>query len=87
MADKEFSVLDLLDLDLKGHNSLNLRCAHGRRGLVREITIPDISSAPIMPISNVFMLAIIVRPLVPPTSAAKLTPKELPHCDSIVLKK
>ena len=43
MTDKEFSVLALLDLDLKGHNSLNLRCTHGRRGLVREITIPDIN--------------------------------------------
>ena len=43
MADKDFSVLALLDLDLKGHNSLNLRCLHGRRGLVREITIPDIN--------------------------------------------
>ena len=43
MADKDFSVLALLDLDLKGHNSLNLRCTHGRRGLVREITIPDIN--------------------------------------------
>ena len=43
MVDKEFTVLALLDLDLKGHNSLNLRCLHGRRGLVREITIPDIN--------------------------------------------
>ena len=43
MADKEFSVLALLDLDLKGHNSLNLRCLHGRKGLVREITIPDVN--------------------------------------------
>jgi len=43
MADIDFSVLSLLDLDLKGHNSLNLRCLHGRRGLLREITIPDIN--------------------------------------------
>lgn len=43
MADKDFSVLALLALDLKGHNSLNLRCLHGRRGLVREITIPDVN--------------------------------------------
>ena len=43
MVDKEFTVLALLDLDLKGHNSLNLRCLHGRRGLVREITIPDMN--------------------------------------------
>lgn len=43
MTDNDFSVLALLDLDLKGHNSLNLRCLHGRRGLVREITSPDIN--------------------------------------------
>lgn len=43
MADKEFTVLDLLDLDLKGHNSLNLNCVYGRRGLVRGITIPDLN--------------------------------------------
>ncbi len=43
MADKDFTVLDLLDLDLKGHNSLNLRCISGRKGLVRVITIPDLN--------------------------------------------
>jgi HPr kinase/phosphorylase len=43
MADKDFTVLDLLDLDLKGHNSLNLRCISGRKGLVRGITIPDLN--------------------------------------------
>ncbi len=43
MAEKDFTVLDLLDLDLKGHNSLNLHCLSGRRGLVREITIPDLN--------------------------------------------
>jgi HPr kinase/phosphorylase len=43
MADKSFTVLNLLDLDLKGHNSLNLRCISGRRGLVRKITIPDLN--------------------------------------------
>ena len=43
MADKNFTVLNLLDLDLKGHNSLNLRCISGRRGLVRKITIPDLN--------------------------------------------
>src|SRR5574344_3162691 len=43
MADKIFTVLDLLDLDLKGHNSLNLRCISGRKGLVRQITIPDLN--------------------------------------------
>lgn len=43
MADKDFTVLDLLDLNLKGHNSLNLRCVVGRRGLSRQITIPDLN--------------------------------------------
>lgn len=43
MADKEFTVLDLLDLDLKGHNSLNLNCIAGRKGLSRKITIPDLN--------------------------------------------
>ena len=43
MADKDFTVLDLLDLNLKGHNSLNLRCINGRRGLDRKITIPDLN--------------------------------------------
>jgi hypothetical protein len=36
-------VLDLLDLDLKEHDSLDLRCVCGRRGLVRDITIPDLN--------------------------------------------
>jgi HPr kinase/phosphorylase len=43
MVDKKFSVLDLLDLDLQGHNSLNLRCLSGRRGLVNDITVPDLN--------------------------------------------
>lgn len=43
MADKSFTVLDLLDLELKGHNSLNLKCASGRRGLSHKITIPDVN--------------------------------------------
>ncbi|MCQ2613064.1 MAG: HPr(Ser) kinase/phosphatase [Treponemataceae bacterium] len=43
MADKEFTVLDLLDLDLKGHNSLDLHCVCGRKGLVRSIKNPDIN--------------------------------------------
>lgn len=43
MADKEFTVLDLLNLDLKGHNSLDLTCVCGRRGLSRVITIPDLN--------------------------------------------
>ncbi len=43
MALKRFSVLDLLGLNLKEHDSLDLRCVCGRRGLVRDITIPDLN--------------------------------------------
>ena len=43
MADKLFTVLDLIDIDLKEHNSLNLRCIGGRKGLSREISIPDLN--------------------------------------------
>ena len=43
MADRAFTVLDLIDLDLKEHNSLNLRCIGGRKGLSREIAIPDLN--------------------------------------------
>jgi len=35
--------LDLIDLDLKEHNSLNLHCIGGRKGLNRAIEIPDIN--------------------------------------------
>ena len=43
MGEKHFTVLDLLDIDLKEHNTLNLRCIGGRKGLAREISIPDIN--------------------------------------------
>jgi HPr kinase/phosphorylase len=43
MADRVFTVLDLIDLDLKEHNSLNLRCIGGRKGLGRSISIPDLN--------------------------------------------
>ncbi|MCL2127661.1 MAG: HPr(Ser) kinase/phosphatase [Treponema sp.] len=43
MVDALFTVLDLIDLDLKEHNSLNLRCIGGRKGLTREINIPDLN--------------------------------------------
>jgi HPr kinase/phosphorylase len=43
MADKAFTVLDLIDLDLKDLNSLNLCCIYGRKGLGREINIPDLN--------------------------------------------
>jgi len=40
---KEFTVLDLIDIDLKEHNSLNLRCIGGRKGLGRAITTPNLN--------------------------------------------
>jgi len=43
MAERVFTVLDLIDLDLKEHNSLNLHCIGGRKGLGREISIPDLN--------------------------------------------
>ena len=43
MTDKKFTVLDLLDIDLKEHNALNLRCIGGRKGLARDIQIPDLN--------------------------------------------
>lgn len=43
MAEVRFTVLDLIDIDLKEHNSLNLRCIGGRKGLAREISIPDLN--------------------------------------------
>ncbi|MCL1818252.1 MAG: HPr(Ser) kinase/phosphatase [Spirochaetaceae bacterium] len=38
-----FTVLDLLNLDLKGNDALNLRCIAGRSGLARVVEIPDIN--------------------------------------------
>ncbi|MBL7006835.1 MAG: HPr kinase/phosphorylase, partial [Spirochaetia bacterium] len=40
---KEFTVLDLLDLDLKEKNVLNLKCIGGRPGLSRVITTSKIN--------------------------------------------
>lgn len=40
---KVFTVLDLIDLDLKEQNALNLRCIAGRSGLSRAITVPDLN--------------------------------------------
>ena len=40
---QRLTVLDLLNLDLKDHNDLGLRCIAGRKGLTREITIPDLN--------------------------------------------
>ncbi len=43
MEEQRFTVLDLLDLDLKEQNALGLRCIGGRKGLPREITVPDLN--------------------------------------------
>lgn len=43
MESKRFSVLDLLSLNLRENDSLNLQCICGRRGLVRQITTPDLN--------------------------------------------
>jgi HPr kinase/phosphorylase len=43
MPDKSLSVLDLLDLDLKEHNSLNLKVLGGRAGLSRKILRPELN--------------------------------------------
>ena len=43
MNNNPFSVLDLIDIDLKEQNSLKLRCIGGRKGLVKEINIPDLN--------------------------------------------
>ena len=43
MSDKNITVLNLLDMELKGHNSLNIRCLAGRSGLSREIKASDIN--------------------------------------------
>ena len=43
MTDKKFTVLDLLSLELSGHDEINLRCIGGRKGLNRAITVPDIN--------------------------------------------
>jgi len=38
-----FTVLDLIKIDLKEQNSLNLQCIAGRKGLAREISLPDLN--------------------------------------------
>jgi len=43
MDDIGFTVLDLIKIDLKEHNSLNLQCIGGRKGLSGEVTIPDLN--------------------------------------------
>lgn len=39
----KFTVLDLLQLDLKENEALKLKCLEGRTGLVREIKVPEIN--------------------------------------------
>lgn len=43
MAERKFTVLDMIELDLPGHDALELKCIGGRRGLPREISVPDIN--------------------------------------------
>jgi HPr kinase/phosphorylase len=38
MDDASFTVLDMIDIELREHNTLNLRCIGGRKGLSRTIT-------------------------------------------------
>jgi len=40
---KKITVLDLLQLDLRDRDALNLRCVAGRSGLVRELKVPEIN--------------------------------------------
>jgi HPr kinase/phosphorylase len=40
---KKITVLDLLQLDLKENEALNLKCIAGRGGLVRELKVPEIN--------------------------------------------
>lgn len=49
----EFSILDLLDHDLKEHNHLQLTCIAGRSGLSRKLTTAKISR-PGLPLSGFF---------------------------------
>lgn len=43
MAEKKFTVLDLLELDLQDHDALELKCIAGRRGLPKELIVSDIN--------------------------------------------
>lgn len=51
---KDFTVLDLLDIDLKEHNHLRLRCIAGRSGLSRKLSSAMISR-PGLPLSGYFV--------------------------------
>jgi HPr kinase/phosphorylase len=41
--EREFTVLDLINIDLKGHNALNLCCIGGRQGLAQVIKTPELN--------------------------------------------
>ncbi|MDR2344152.1 MAG: HPr(Ser) kinase/phosphatase [Spirochaetaceae bacterium] len=43
MTEKNFTVLDLIGLDLKEHNSLDLSCFCGRKGLSNKIIVPEVN--------------------------------------------
>ncbi|MBQ9205464.1 MAG: HPr kinase/phosphorylase [Treponema sp.] len=43
MADKAFTVLDLLDMELPEHNQLRLKCIGGRTSLDNVISVPEIN--------------------------------------------
>ena len=50
---KTLTVLDLLDLDLKENNALELKCLAGRKGLIREISVPELNR-PGLPLSGFY---------------------------------
>ena len=43
MADKPFTVLDLLSKELPEHIALKLKCLGGRKGLSKVISVPDLN--------------------------------------------
>ena len=43
MAEKKFTILDLINLELSGYDALNLKCVAGRRGLSRELSNTSIN--------------------------------------------
>ena len=43
MADKVFTVLDLLDMELPEHSQLHLKCIGGRTSLANAISVPEIN--------------------------------------------
>ncbi|MBR1537001.1 MAG: HPr kinase/phosphorylase, partial [Treponema sp.] len=43
MADKVFTVLDLLDMELPEHTQLHLKCIGGRASLSNVIALPEIN--------------------------------------------